>query len=573
MRASGKLLLGVLAMWMTGGCANQHADLAIINARVWTGVPENPSAEAVAVCGDRIDVVGTNEAVQARVGPNTTIIDAGGRRVIPGLTDCHTHIIGAGLQLDRLYLRDVAGREEFIAAVGEAAAGRKAGEWVLGGRWSVESWADPQPPAKEWIDPVTGDVPVFLSRMDGHQALANSAALKLAGIDADGPPDPSGGEIERDPATGEPTGILKDDAMDLVSDHIPPISDEQRDAALLRAMAHANRLGITGVHNMSEPEDLAAFVRIRAAGKATVRIRAFVMTEEWQPHYDTVREFDSDDWVTVGGFKGFMDGSLGSRTACMHDPYADAALDEKYPSGLLVAMADPPEKMRNRIIDADRRGFQVVVHAIGDRANTLLLDCYEAATERNGPRDRRHRSEHAQHLAPADIARFAGIGVIASMQPSHKADDARYAERAIGAERCKTSYAYRGLLDAGAEVCFGSDWPVVSVNPFKGIATAVTARSLDGRIWFPEQSMTVEEALRAYTTTATYAGFQEDRVGALEPGKLADLVILDRDPLGIPPDQLGQVAVTHTIVGGRVVWSGEVSLAEGTDGAYKRAGR
>jgi predicted amidohydrolase YtcJ len=557
------VLLGVCAMT---GCAGSSADLVVVNGRVWTGCEAGPEAEAIAVVGERIVLVGSDVEVRERIGCDTRVIDAGGRLVVPGLTDCHTHIISGGLQLERLYLRNVADKDEFIAAVADAARSKRAGQWVLGGRWSVESWADPQPPTKEWIDPVTGDTPVFLVRMDGHQALANSAALKLAGIDRSGLPDPLGGEIERDPVTGEPTGILKDDAKELVRLHIPEVSDADRDAALLRAMAHANRLGITGVHDMSDPDDLASFVRVRDAGRATVRIRSFIMDDDWPGHYATARDFRNDDWVTVGGLKGFMDGSLGSRTACMHEPYADAGPDEKYPCGLLVAMADPPEKMKAAVQAADEAGFQVVVHAIGDRANTLLLDSYEAAAEIGRPRDRRHRVEHAQHLTAKDIKRFGPLGVIASMQPLHKADDARYAEQAIGSERVKTSYAYRSLLDAGAKVCFGSDWPVVSINPYEGMASAVTARTLDGKVWLPEQSITVEEALRAYTVMAAYAGFAEDRLGTLEAGKLADIVILDRDPLTIPPDELGKVAVTHTIVGGRLVWTAGQDSGDAAEG-------
>ena len=536
-------------------CSAPPADLVIVNARVWTGNPAMPDAEALALAGDRIAVVGSDAEVRARIGSRTQVIDARGRRVIPGLTDCHTHMVGAGLQLERLHLREVVGRDEVIDAVAAAARGKKRGQWVLGGRWSVESWADPQQPTREWIDPVTGDTPVFLARMDGHQALANSAALRLAGIGPSAPPDPPGGEIERDPATGEPTGILKDDAMELVSRHIPPLSEADREAALLRAMRHANRFGVTGVHDMSDPDDLASFARVRQTGKATVRIRSFVSAEDWSTYYPAARGLANDDWVEVGGFKGFMDGSLGSRTAFMIEPYADAAPTEKYPNGFLVAMADPPEKICRQITEADKRGFQVVVHAIGDRANTLLLDCYHGVANLDRPGDRRHRIEHAQHLAPQDIARFARLGVIASMQPLHKADDGRYAGKALGPERIATSYAFRDLLDSGAAVCFGSDWPVVTVNPFEGIAAAVTARTLDGKTWVPRQSITVAEALRAYTADAAYAGFAENRLGTLEPGKLADVVILDRDPLTIPPDELGRVGVVHTIVGGRVVWS------------------
>jgi len=549
------VLAGTVTMSLINGCAGESCTLAIVNARVWTGVEGAAEAEAVAVAGERIAAVGTHDDIRGRIGPQTQVIDAAGRRVIPGLIDCHTHIISAGLLLDRLYLREVGNREEFIAAIAEAARGRKPGQWVLGGRWSSESWPDPTPPTREWIDPVTGDVPVFLSRMDGHQALANSAALKRAGIDVSGPPDPPGGVIDRDPSTGEPTGILKDDAMDLVREHIPPVSEEDRDAALLRAMAHANRLGVTGVHDMSEPDDLAAFLRMREADKASLRIRSFIMVEDWAPYYEMARTFPNDDWVAVLGFKGFMDGSLGSRTAYMFEPYADAEEDWRHPAGLLVAMAHPPEKIRRQIVEADRRGFQVAVHAIGDRANALLLDCYAAAVEANGRRDRRHRSEHAQHLARKDIARFERIGVLASMQPFHKADDARYAETALGRERLGTSYAYRDLLNAGARVCFGSDCPVVTVDPFAGVDTAVTGRTLDGVTWQPQQCIGVEEALRAYTTTAAYAGFQERSLGSLAPGRLADLVILTQDPLSGSAPALNQVTAWRTVVGGRVVWS------------------
>ena len=547
--------IGLLMMLALNGCATPPCDLVIVNAQVWTGVAATPEAQAVAVSGERIVAVGTDEEVRALAGPDTQIIDAGGRRVVPGLTDCHTHIISAGLQLDRLDLRGVNSRDEFIAAVDDAARANKRGQWLLGGRWSVESWARPESPTRDWIDPVAGNTPVFLARMDGHQALANSTALAMAGIDASGPPDPPGGVIVRDPRTGRPTGILKDDAMELVRKHIPPTTDRQRDAALRQAMADANRFGITSVHDMSEPEDLAAFVRVRDAGEATLRIRSFLMVDDWEPYFEKVRAFANDDWVTVGGFKGFMDGSLGSRTAYMFEPYEDARPDAKNPAGLLVAEADEPDEMCHRIVQADREGFQIVVHAIGDQANHMLLDCYATACEQNKSRDRRHRVEHAQHLIEQDIERFASLGVIASMQPLHKADDGRYATAALGPRRIKTSYAYHDLLDAGATVCFGSDWPVVTENPFVGMASAVTARTLDGKVWVPEQSISIEQALRAYTSAAAYAGFNEARLGTIEVGKLADLVILQQDLLTISPKRLGEVAAACTIVGGKAVWS------------------
>ncbi|MFQ5491136.1 MAG: amidohydrolase [Phycisphaerae bacterium] len=549
------LVCTLLATLLAIGPTANAADLVVINAKIWTANPAQPQAQAVAVTGDRIVAVDTTDQIRPHISPDTQVIDAAGRRVIPGLIDCHAHITSAGLQLTRLNLRDVPDRDAFIAEVAKAARTRQPGQWLLGGRWSVESWSNPQSPTREWIDPVTGPIPTLLSRMDGHQALANSAALKLAGIDEAGPPDPPGGQIERDPQTGQPTGILKDDAMNLVSRFIPPLSDADRDAAVLRAMQRANSMGVTAIHDMASPADIAGYERIRRAGRATLRIRAFLSTDDWPAHYDRVRNFAHDDWVTLAGFKGFMDGSLGSRTAYMHQPYADAKPDAKYPAGFLVAMSDPPEKMRRRIADADRHGFQIVVHAIGDKANTLLLDAYASAAGPGPKKDRRHRIEHAQHLTPSDIGRFASLGVIASMQPFHKADDGRYAELALGPQRCRSSYAFADLLQAGATLAFGSDWPVVSVNPFKGIAAAVTAKTLAGHTWMPHQSITVEQALQAYTAGAAYAGFAEDKLGSIQKGKLADLVILQTDPLTIPADQLENVKVWHTIVGGKTVYT------------------
>jgi hypothetical protein len=534
----------------------------VINARVWTAEPGEAEASAVAVSGDRIIAVGSVEEVNRYIGGETRIIDAKGRRVIPGLVDCHTHIINGGLQLSRLHLREVPDRDSFIDRVADAVKGAGAGQWVVGGRWSVESWADPTQPTKAWIDPVSPQHAVYLTRMDGHQALANSVALRIAGIDADGPPDPVGGQIDRDPDTNEPTGILRDAAMGLVSIHTPELNEQQRGRALLDAMRHANRYGVTAVHDMCEPADLASFEQVRSAGMCSVRIQAFVSCDPWSGAYSTVEGFANDKWVTVGGFKGYMDGSLGSRTAFMHENYADAEPGDKYPAGLLAAAADPPEKMAQAVERADAEGFQLAVHAIGDRANTLILDFFEKAALRNGPRDRRHRVEHAQHLTSKDVRRFFPLGVYASMQPYHKADDGRYAEEALGAERIKTSYAFRDLLDSGAWLCFGSDWPVVTLNPFAGIASAVNARTLDGKAWVAEQSISVEEALQAYTLTAAAAGQAENLYGSIQSGKLADMVILDRDPFAIDPTDLENVGVDLTIVGGRVVW--DASAAEGS---------
>ncbi len=550
-------VIGAIVLAMSGGCAVMdapgEADLVIVNARVWTGTGRD--ADAVAVRGDRIAAVGSDAELRGWIDDGTQVIDAGGKRVVPGITDSHLHLVSGGLQLGRLHLRDVESKGEFVEAVRRVADQTPTGGWVLGGRWSVESWDDPSPPTKDWVDPVTGDKPLFLTRMDGHQALANSAALRLAGIDRAGPPDPEGGVIERDPATDEPTGILKDAAMDLVSRHIPSPSDEELDRALSRAMLHLNSFGITSVHEVSGPGDLAVLARAHRAGQLTVRVRKFVHVSDWRDAIESVNNFEiDDDWLTVAGFKGYMDGSLGSRTAYMYRPYADASPGDDYPSGILMDQADPPKEFRHMIEVADAAGLQCVVHAIGDEANHILLDAFAAVSRKNGPRDRRHRIEHAQHLLPEDIPRFGQLGVVASMQPFHKADDGRYAEVALGYERLKGSYAFRSLLDTGALVCFGSDWPLVTCNPWKGIATAVTAKTLDGKIWIPEESISAEEALKCYTVRAARSGFREDDLGTIEPGKLADLVILSQDVLNVPPERIAETTARTTIVGGEIVY-------------------
>ncbi len=543
--------------------ADQHSavcDIVIVNAEVWTGVEGDTiqgdlAPTAVAIRGNRIIAVGSDATIRAFIGDATQVIDAEGRRVIPGLTDCHTHIIGGGFQLARLSLRDADGREAFVQAIAAEAGKKRKGQWVLGGRWSVESWEDPQTPNRSWIDPVTGDTPVLLSRMDGHSALANSAALKLAGIDASGPDDPKGGEIQRDPQTGEPTGILKESAMGLVRRLIPSVTSAQRYEALLRAMLHANSLGITAVHDMSSRTSLPVFRRAEELDHLTVRITAYLSVSDWAAHADRVPTYNLDsDWVRLAGLKGFMDGSLGSRTAYMHDPFADATDDTPYPRGQLTDMADPPEKFQQNTALADSHGLQLAVHSIGDEANHLLLDAYEYAAKRNGSRNAQHRVEHTQHLQVADIPRFAELGVIASMQPFHKADDGRYCEKALGQERLAGSYAFRQLVDSGALVVFGSDWPVVTLNPFAGIDSAVNARTLAGNVWLPSHSLTVEEALRCYTASAARAIHRDDRLGTLEPGKLADLVILSNDLLTMPKESIGTVQADMTIVDGKIVF-------------------
>lgn len=572
------------------------ADLIILNAKIWTGVtpavkaaqaqaadkneagngsrvegkpaeaapedskPVEPPAikepTALAVVGGRIVAVGSDEEIQRHIGPHTRIIRGNGMRVIPGLTDAHTHIISGGLQFDRINLRDTSNREHFVRLIVDAAKDKKSGEWLLGGRYSTESWEKPEPPRAAWIDEATKDVPVFLTRMDGHQALANSAALKIAGIDKSGPPDPVGGEIERDPKTKEPTGILKESAMGLVSKHIPPTTPEQKFSALKKAMRYANNLGVTSVHDMCGWDDLPIFARAAKEGALRVRITAYVTSTDWKGEADKVlaaaKEMNGPT-LKIAGFKGYMDGSLGSRTAYMREPYTDAGAESLYPRGQLSAFAHDQERFLEHVLAADAKKLQLAVHAIGDEANHLLLNAYEEAARRNGKRDSRHRVEHTQHLIPADVQRFASLGVVASMQPYHKADDARYAVKALGWDRMKASYAFRGLVDAGALLAFGSDWPVVTLNPFSGMDTAVNATTLEHDVWLPQHSLKMEEALRAYTAWAARAGHNEADVGTIEPGKFADLVLLTADPLAMTPEEIVKAKPAFVLLGGQVM--------------------
>jgi predicted amidohydrolase YtcJ len=521
--------------------------LAVVNARVWTGDPRRPWATALAAAGDRLVAVGSTAEVRKLVRPGTRVVDAGGRMVVPGFIDAHVHFLDGGFRLASVQLRDAASPADFIRRIKDFAATVPAGTWIQGGDWDHERWGG-ELPSRAWIDSVTPEHPVWVNRLDGHMALANSAALRAAGI-ADTVSDVDGGTVVRD-AAGRPTGVLKDNAMDLVGRVVPPPPPALEDRALDAAMRHVAAQGVTAVHHMGTWSDLAVFQRARAAGRLRTRIYAAVPLASWERLRDSVAAGGRGDaWLRIGGLKAFVDGSLGSHTAAFFEPFTDQPADR----GLLVT---PPESLYAWTAGADAAGLHVIVHAIGDRAIATQLDVFARVEREHGPRDRRFRIEHAQHVAPADLPRFAALGVIASMQPYHAIDDGRWAERVIGPERIRTTYAFRSLLDAGARLAFGSDWFVAPPTPLEGIYAAVTRRTLDDRHpdgWVPEQRITVEEALRAYTAGAAYAEFAEGDRGTLERGKLADLVLLDRDLTRIPPETIRDAHVLLTVVGGQVV--------------------
>ena len=529
--------------------------LAVVNARVWTGDGAAPWAEALAVSGERLVAVGTNADVR-QAAPGVTPIDAGGRLVLPGFIDTHVHFLEGGLRLASVQLRDARTRDEFVSRIKAFAATVPEGTWITGGDWDHTLWGG-ELPSRDWIDAVTPNHPVWINRLDGHMNLANSAALKAAGVTR-ATADVPGGEIVRR-AGREPTGLLKDNATALVEKVAPPPSAEMRRRAVAAAMRYVAERGVTTVHDMSTSaawNDMALYAELRKANALRTRIYSVVPLAQWERLRDAVArreqggtEGRGDDWLRVGGLKGFVDGSLGSHTAAFNEPFTDAPNDR----GLLV---NTPEDLYRWISGADKAGLQVMVHAIGDRANTLILDTFARVANENGPRDRRFRIEHAQHLAPRDLPRFAQLNVVASMQPYHAIDDGRWAEKYIG-DRINTTYAFRSLIDARATVAFGSDWFVAPPTPLEGIYAAVTRRTLDSRNpagWVPQQKITVEEAVRAYTVNAAYASFDEMHKGILSKGRLADIVMLERNIFEVAPEEIAGVRVRMTIVGGKPVF-------------------
>jgi predicted amidohydrolase YtcJ len=560
MRYINRALALALALGLVQACKTapegNMVDLVLVNGKVWTGDPGRPWAEAVAVRGEKIHAVGTTAELRKLSPSGTKLVDLGGSLALPGFIDSHTHFLAGGFALKSIRLRGAKSSEDFVARIAAKARELGPGPWILNGDWDHQQFSPPELPGKEWIDAVTPENPVCVNRLDGHMVLANSLALELAGITRDTPV-PPGGEIVKDPSTGEPTGILKDTAMDLVYAKVPEPSFAEKLEAAEASLRHAAEKGVTSVHEMADAASFEVFQELARLGRLTARVHVYVpVTEVGTIARLRLKSPFGNPYLKVAGLKGFVDGSLGSATAFFFEPYAD----DPRTSGLLHGQMFPEGTMEERILEADRAGLQLAIHAIGDRANSLLLDMYEKAVAANGPRDRRWRVEHAQHLRPADIARFGRLGLVAAVQPYHLIDDGRWAEGKIGPERVRTTYAFESLRRAGATLAFGSDWTVAPLDPVLGIYAAVTRRTLDGKNpggWNPGEKVSVEEAVRAYTVNGAWVEFAESDKGTIAPGKLADIVVLDRDIFTVPPEEIGGAKVRMTVFDGKVLYGKE----------------
>ena len=543
-------IISICALVLTS-CSNRNEpdiDLLVHNARIWTGDRANPSASVMVISGDRILAVGGQELKQRYIRGARNVMDAEQRFITPGFIDAHVHFLSGSYSLSSVSLRDAATPEEFARRIREKAASLPKGSWILEGNWDHTLWGGELPEAS-WIDASTPDHPVCVARLDGHMVLANTMAMGLAGITAK-TEDVEGGTIVRD-GNGNPTGIFKDNAASLIYRVIPEKTPAEDDAAFMEGMRFVASKGVTSVHNMDleGPEIIEKYLRVK--DEHIIRFYVGVDLSQWKALDNYIRANGTgDEWLRIGFVKAMLDGSLGSHTAAFFEPYTDQPGNR----GLYLLTK---EALQEQSLQADAAGLQLAIHAIGDRAIHDLLDVYEQVIRQNGPRDRRLRIEHAQHISPTDFIRFKELHVIASMQPYHAIDDGRWVDGVIGRERSKTTYAFRSLLDAGVTLAFGSDWSVAPPTPLEGIYAAVTRRTLDGNNeagWIPEEKITVEEALKAYTMDAACASFEEEIKGSLAAGKLADFAILDQNLLEIDPAQIKDVKVLRTYVGGNQVY-------------------
>jgi predicted amidohydrolase YtcJ len=543
------------------------ADLLLRNGHIFTSNPAHPWAKAMAIRGSKIVAMGSDKDVEGFRGPHTKVMDLGGRMAMPGIIDSHIHFLEGSLSLDQFALDDAYAIPEIMRRVKDFAAAHPERKWLLGRGWLYEPFKPSGLPTKQILDEIVPNRPVVIDCYDGHSIWVNSKALALAGITRD-TPDPRKGDlvtgtIVKDPSSGDPTGVLKEGAVDLVRRVIPEPTREEKLEAVRRGLKEANRHGLTSVVNASGSiSEMDLYDQLRCQGELTVRMRTALMMV---PHLDekTLDMFEEgrrrfhDEWLRGGVIKAFMDGVIESHTAAMLSPYTD---DPK----LIGSMNYTPEQFKSNVLELDRRHFQVMTHAIGDRSVRTVLDAYQAAEEANGPRDRRFRIEHIETVDPADIPRFGRLHVIASMQPYHCYPEPNLLNiwaRNIGPARLPYSFAWRDLAAAGAKLAFGSDWPVVSLDPFIGIQNAVTRQDDSGNPpggWVGNQKITLDQALAAYTRVAAYAEFNENLVGSLEKGKLADVIVLSQDLFAIKPLEIRKTTALMTIVGGKIVYGGQL---------------
>lgn len=520
------------------------ADLIITNANIWTGNSDSPKAEAMAIKEDTILAIGSAIDIQKFKGESTEVIDVQNKFITPGFIDTHVHLLMGGNSLLSVQLRDAKTKNEFINRIAAFAKDIKPNQWIVEGNWDHTLWGG-ELPSKEWIDAFTGANPVAIYRMDGHMILANSAALKIAGIDKN-TANVENGEIVKNP-DGSPTGILKSEAMYLVLNKIPDLTNDEKAEAINVAQDYLISQGVTSIHDVDSLGGYEVLNTLKSAMKLKIRVYSADPLKNWKSISKTTTE---SKWLKNGLMKGFVDGSLGSHTAAFNEPYSDKLEDK----GLFIVNID---SLYHWVSNADNKNLQVTVHAIGDRANNTVLNTFERVIEENGNKDRRFRIEHAQHLAKDDISRFSKLNVIASMQPYHAIDDGRWAKELIGKERIKTTYAFKSLLDVNTTLVFSSDWPVAPASPIYGIYAAVTRQTIDNRNpegWVPEQKINVSQALMAYTKNAAYSSFDENIKGTLEIGKLADFVILSEDLMVIQPNKIKDVKVLETYIGGKKVY-------------------
>ncbi len=541
-------------------CNNENkVDKLYYNGIIWTGDKIIPYASAIAVSGEHIVFVGTDEDALNFIGHNTIKIDLKKKFITPGFIDSHVHLLSGGLQLSRLDLSDVNNKEEFQRRIESADKELKKSKWIVGGNWDHEKWGGKYPD-KSWIDEIVADRPILLDRLDGHMSLANSRALEIAGINEQ-TRNPIGGIIQKDD-NGLPTGILKENAIELCRMHIPNESQEDLDIALEKAMDYAISLGITQVHDMgysqdSNPlRDLEVYMRNHIRNKLKIRIKRYSWYLGWK---DLIKYIDNngigDDWLRWDGIKAMIDGSLGSKTAWMNKPYLvdNEHLSKKHTSSFGILALEDTAAFKNILINTDKANIQHAVHAIGDQANDWILNKYTNIMESNGFKDRRSRVEHAQHLSEEAISRFSKEKIIPSMQPYHLFDDGSWAHKRVGYDILSRTYVFRSLIDSGANLAFGSDWTVASLNPMTGIYAAVTRRTRDKKNqdgWFPNEKISVEDALKCYTTNNAYAAFWEDKTGSITVGKYADFLVHSKNLLTIDHNDLLESRILRTVVGG-----------------------